>query len=216
MHSLMGLLTGEVERRRASAPTGDDVIDGLVHAAEGEKPLTAAEVVAHVFQLVMAGTDTTRSLATNVTYELLRNELWQRVAADRSLLNVAIEESLRHDPPIQLVVRTAKDGAVLSGCPIPKGDKVAVSLRSAAADEVAWGPHAAEYHLDHDGLPAHVSFGYGIHTCLGAPLARLDARVMLDTLLDRYPNLRLAEDYVWEPIPGAMLHRPQRLDVVLG
>ncbi|MEU6261093.1 cytochrome P450 [Streptomyces sp. NPDC047043] len=215
--ALFGFLTGEVERRRAAGPTGDDVIDGLVHAEPGEQEFTTREAAGHMLQLVFAGTDTTRSLATNLTYELLRDPgLWERVRQDRALLPMALEESLRHDPPLRFVIRTAKDGAELSGSPIPSGNKVLLSLQSAGADEQVWGPEAQEFSLDRETLPAHLSLGYGIHTCLGAPLARLEVRVMLEALLDRYPGMRLAEDYVWEKTPGDILHRPLRLDVVLG
>lgn len=214
---VLDYLTGLVGRRLEQPPTGEDVIDGLVHAAPGERPLSAPEIVTHVLQLVMAATDTTRSATTNTIYRLLADRRnWARVRHDRSMLPAAIEEALRLDAPLQFVLRTAKQTAELSGCPIPEANKVLLSLQSANWDDTVWGPDATEYALDRERSTSHLSFGYGIHTCLGAPLARIEVRLMTEALLDRYPDMRLAEDYRWEKIAGNMLRRPAQLDVTLA
>lgn len=166
----------------------------------------------------MAATDTTGSLITNLLYELLADRShWERLLADRSLIPAAVEESLRHDAPLQYVLRTVKQEREISGCPVEPGDRLAVSLQSANWDERAWGADAADYSLDRPaGQATTMAFGYGIHTCLGAPLARLQARVVLEHLLERFPELRLAPGYHREPPEGLLLtRRPARLDVVL-
>jgi cytochrome P450 len=214
---LLGYLTRLVQRRTTQPPSGEDVIDGLVHPATEEPPLSPTEIVSHVLQLVMAATDTTRSAMTNTLYRLLvEPHNWERIGQDRALIPLAIDESLRRDAPLQYVLRTARSEAELSGCPITEGNKVLLSLQSANWDESVWGSDAMQFALDRDRSTSHLSFGYGIHTCLGAPLARIEVRVLIEGLLDRYPRLRLAEGYEWQKIPGDMLRRPARLTVALG
>ncbi|MFF4258762.1 cytochrome P450 [Streptomyces sp. NPDC001663] len=216
--ALTGYLGEQLAARAAAPSTGADVLDGLAHPADGEPPLSPVEAVIHSFQLILAATDTTASLITNLLHELLVDRTrWERLLADRSLLPAAIEESLRHDAPLQYVLRTVTEEREISGCPVRPGDRLAVSLQSANWDERAWGADAAEYSLDRPvGQATTMTFGYGIHTCLGAPLARLEARVFLEQLLDRFPELRLAPGYHREPPPGlVMIRRPARLDVVL-
>jgi cytochrome P450 len=95
-------------------------------------------------------------------------------------------------------------------------DAPVLSLQSVGWDERAFGADAGDFSFGRAGKqPANMAFGYGIHTCLGAPLARLEARIVVEALLDRFPGLRLAPGYVREPAPGVMLRRPRRLDVVL-
>ncbi|MFK0159941.1 cytochrome P450 [Streptomyces sp. NPDC090493] len=216
--ALTRYLGGQLAVRAAAPATGADVLDGLAHPADGEAPLTPVEAVIHAFQLTLAGTDTTASLLTNLLYELLADHTrWERLLADRSLIPAAIEESLRHDAPLQYVLRTVTQERNISDCPVEPGERLAVSLQSANWDERAWGAHAADYSLDRPaGQATLMTFGYGIHTCLGAPLARLQARVVLEQLLERFPDLRLAPGYRHEPAPDVvMVRRPARLDVVL-
>ncbi|MFF3373950.1 cytochrome P450 [Streptomyces sp. NPDC002680] len=216
--AITGYLGQQLAARATAPPTGKDVLDGLAHPADGEPPLTPVEAIIHAFQLIIAGTDTTASLITNLLHELLVDRTrWERLLADRSLIPAAIEESLRHDAPLQYVLRTVSQEREISGCPVKPGDRLAVSLQSANWDERAWGADAADYSLDRPaGQATTMAFGYGIHTCLGAPLARLEARVVLEQLLERFPDLRLAPGYHREPPPGlVMVRRPARLDVVL-
>lgn len=193
------------------------MIDGLVHPAEGELPLSDLEIGVHVLQLMAAATDSTAGLLTNLLYELLSDRSrWNRLLDDTSLIPVAIEESLRHDAPLQYVLRTVTMEQEISGRMISPGHRLVVSLQSANWDEQVWGADAAEYSLDRPpGQAPTMAFGYGVHTCLGAPLARLEARVVLEELLARFPGMRLATGYHRDPAPSVMLRRPARLSVVL-
>ena len=215
--ALLGYLAEFVAARAAGAATGTDVIDGLTHPGPGEEPLTPVEVVMHCVQLILAGTDTTGSLITNLLYELLADRArWQRLVDDPGLIPSAIEESLRHDAPLQYILRTATADRVIRGCPVGAGDRLVLSLQSANLDEEAWGEDAAAFSLDRGtGHATPLTFGYGIHTCLGAPLARLEARLLLEALVERFPSLRLAPSYAWHAAPRSMVRRPARLDVVL-
>jgi cytochrome P450 len=215
--ALMGYLATLVAARTAKPTTGADIVDALVHGAAGEPELSTVEVCIHLLQLIAAGTDTTASLITNVLYELLvERDRWERLLADPALVAVAIEESLRHDSPLQYVLRTVTTDAEISGCPISPGDRLVLSLQSANWDERVFGADAGEYSLDRPAAQAAgVAFGRGIHTCLGAPLARLEAQVVLEELRGRFPDLRLAPGYRRQPAPGLMLRRADRLDVLL-
>ncbi len=171
----------------------------------------------HCIQLILAGTDTTGSLITNLLYELLLDRgRWDRIVDDRTLIPRAVEESLRHDAPLQYVLRTARADREISGCPVQSGSRAVLSLQSANLDEDAWGADAAEFSLDRNpGQATLTSFGYGIHTCLGATLARLEARLLVEALVERFPGMRLAPGYSWQAAPRFMVRRPDRLDVIL-
>lgn len=217
MAALAGYLAQLVSARTAAAATGTGVIDGLVHPGPDEDPLEPVETVMHCIQLILAGTDTTGTLITNLLYELLVDHTrWQRMVDDRTLIPRAIEESLRHDAPLQYVLRTSTADHAISGCPVGAGNRVVLSLQSANLDETSWGPDAATFSVDRDpGRATLMTFGYGIHTCLGAPLARLETRLLLEALTERFPGMRLAPDYAWRAAPHAMVRRPERLDIVL-
>jgi cytochrome P450 len=215
--ALVGYLAEQVATRAAAPGTGTGVLDGLVHPQPGEEPLTPVEVVMHCFQMILAGTDTTGSLITNLLYELLVDRRrWERIVDDRTLIPRAVEESLRHDAPLQYVLRTARADREISGCPVRSGSRAVLSLQSANLDEDAWGADAAEFSLDRNpGQAALTTFGYGIHTCLGAPLARLQTRLLVEALAERFPGMRLAPGYSWHAAPRLMDRRPARLDVIL-
>ncbi|MEU6349267.1 cytochrome P450 [Streptomyces sp. NPDC047072] len=216
--ALTEYLVQQVVARAAAPATGDDVLDGLTHPADGEAAFTPIEAALHLFQLIVAGTDTTASLITNLLCSLLEErERWERLLADPTLRPTAIEESLRLDAPLQYVLRTVKQAGEISGCPVNPGERVIVGLQSANWDQEVWGTDAESFSLDRPvGQAVSATFGHGIHACLGSPLARLETQVVLEELLRRFPNMRLAPSYRREPAPDlVMARRPDRLDVVL-
>ncbi|MHA4854262.1 cytochrome P450 [Rhodococcus sp. MSC1_016] len=215
---LLGLLGGLVAERRAR-PTerSDDVLDNLCFAAPGERTMSDAEIVTHIFQLVVAGTDTTRSLIANCIWRLLEDpSRWDTVVADRTLLPNAIEESLRVDSPAQFLVRTRKVDGTIQGCPVSEGDKVYLSLQSANLDEATWGPNAGRFDPEREDAPGHVAFGRGVHACLGAPLARIEAIAAIGALMDRYPGMRLSPRATWVNTGGTITRRPREVLVALA
>lgn len=215
MGLLMGTLTGIVEERRAQPPSHHDVIDGLVHAQEGEQELTSVEAVTHLFQLIAAATDTTRSLILNAAYRLLETDQWGLVAEDRSLLPGVIEESLRLDTPLQFVLRTSVADQDLEGVAAAPEDKVLLSLQSANHDEATWGHDSREFVIGRADSAAHLAFGRGVHACIGAPIARVEAKVAIDALLDRYPSMALSSSARWDKVDAPMMKRPQALRVTV-
>ena len=135
--------------------------------------------------------------------------------ADRELVPVAVEESLRHDPPIRFLLRNCMQARELHGEQLSPGDKVAFGLLSANRDESVFDdPHA--FRLDRPDPRGHVAFGGGPHVCPGASVARLEARVALSVILDRVGAIRPVDPGVYEEVPVAWAHGPRRLDAVLS
>jgi cytochrome P450 len=178
------------ERRRDPR---EDLLTALVEAeTEGER-LNHEELLATCLILLIAGHETTANLIGNGTVALLRNpEALARLRDDPSVTSSAVEELLRYDSPVQLTARTTLEPMVIAGVEIPANVRVASMLGSSNRDPAHFD-RADELVLDRSAAP-HVSFGGGIHFCLGAPLARLEARTAMPELLRRVPNLALATD----------------------
>jgi cytochrome P450 PksS len=173
---------------------GDDLTSRLVQVKENEDQLNEIELVSMIFLLIVAGHETTVNLLGNGTLTLLQHpDQLQLLRDDPSLIVAAVEELLRYTAPVSLSdERWANEDIELHGKQIRKGQMVVASLVSANAD-----PH--QFH-NGDAFDItrrenqHLAFGKGIHFCLGAPLARLEAQIAFPTLLQRLPNLRLASE----------------------
>ena len=198
------------ERRREPA---DDLISAMITAQVESQHLTDAEIRSTALLLLIAGFVTTTNLVGNGVLALLRNpEQLERLRADRALVPSAVEEMLRYDSPVQLIFRTASEPLDVQGHEIPTGDGVVVLLGAANRD-----PQAFENPDTFDigrGDRTHLGFGWGIHHCLGAPLARLEAQVAFEVLLDRFSNWKLGEGgFTRQPNP--VLRGLSRLDLVV-
>ncbi|PLW74173.1 cytochrome P450 [Streptomyces sp. SCUT-3] len=200
---MRGYLADLIHRKRAELPAearpGEDLISGLIRASDHGEHLTENEAAAMAFILLFAGFETTVNLIGNGTYALLRNPAQRTLlqeSLDRggsALLATAVEELLRYDGPVELATwRFATEPLTLAGERIAAGDPVLVVLAAADRDPARFdGPDTLD--LARRDNP-HLGFGHGIHYCIGAPLARLEAQTALATLLRRLPDLRLAAD----------------------
>jgi cytochrome P450 len=199
--------------RRADAPADDGPVAEDVAAAEDVvgtvipddvlSLLTVArrngtislEEARHLgYQLLVAGHETTTSLLGMMLYRLLeRPALLAQLRADRSLLPPAIEEALRFDSPVHGLFRTNAEACSVHGTPIPERSKVQLLFASANRDPAQF-PEPDEFRLDRERreLGRHVAFGWGIHHCIGAPLARLETRIAFDRIFDRLDGIELA------------------------
>ncbi len=187
----------EIDRRRAIVADGgtppDDLTTRLIVTEIDGRRLTDDVLQGFMSFLLIGGSGTTTMLIGNVVHHLITNrDQWEQVRADRSLVELAIEESLRYDAPVHGLFRTPTSDVELHGVTIPADTKTLVLYASANRDPAAWDD-PDEFRLDRDKrkLSHHLAFGYGTHICLGAALARLESRIALNALLDRMPNLRL-------------------------
>ena len=193
------LVTVIEERRRAP---GDDLLSGLLAVEDGGDRLSPAELIAFVTLLYVAGHETTVNLVGNGVLALLRHpDELARWRDDPSLDGRAVDELLRYDGPVQHTVRVAMTdvayddghgGTVVVG----RGDTVLAVLGAANHDPSVFDdPH--RLHLDRPNASRHVAFSAGIHYCLGASLAKLEAEVVLTSLVRRFPDLRLGDEPRW-------------------
>jgi cytochrome P450 len=197
---------------RRSAPT-DDVISKLVTGQVDGNGLTDEEVVSFLRLLIPAGAETTFRLIGNMITALLSDRTrYERVRADRSLVPWAIEETLRWETSVLMVSRQATRATEVAGVPIPEDGFVSVVIASANRDERHY-ERPDEFDLDRR-ADDHLSFGFGRHHCLGYHLARLEARVALDAMLDRLPHLRLDPDAPPPAITGLAFRSPKALHVL--
>jgi cytochrome P450 len=173
----------------------DDLLSAMIAAEEDGDRMTAEELQIQVILLYLAGHETTVNLIGNGTLALLRNrDQYERLVADPGLDAPAVEELLRYDSPVQLSRRIAMTEIEVGGEAIDAGEMILTLLGSANHDESKWGPTADDLDLGREGASAHLSFGSGIHHCLGAALARLEGAEAIPALVRRFPNMELAAD----------------------
>ncbi len=210
-------LIGVAEARRL-APADDLVSVLATVGAEGDAgaaPLYAdrlseAELAMFLIQLLIAGNETTRNLISAGLVALADHpEQWAALRADRSRLPGAVEELLRWTTPVISFMRTATAPTTVRGQRIGEGDPLLLVYASANRDEDVFGADAGELRIDRHPNP-HVSFGFGPHFCLGAALARLEARIVLNELLDRFGTLTPAGPVERSPSPviAGVRHAP--------
>ncbi|MBW2372806.1 MAG: cytochrome P450 [Deltaproteobacteria bacterium] len=184
---MMGYFAGLIEKRRTDP--GEDIISALVHGRlnTGEE-VSPAKILGMGFTMVTGGNDTTTGLLGGAL-ELLTEHPDQRARLrdDPALLKNAVDEFLRLTSPVQGLARTSTRDVEIEGKVIPEGRKVMLLYGSANRDEREFGPHAAEFDVTRK-IRRIMSFGYGPHHCIGAAIARLQARVALEELLSRCPD----------------------------
>ncbi|MCX6489272.1 MAG: cytochrome P450 [Mycobacterium sp.] len=195
---LRGYLRDLLRLRRADP--GEDLMSGLIAVEEAGDQLTEEEIVATCNLLLIAGHETTVNLIANGALALLRHpEHWVALGQDSSRASAIIEETLRYDPPVQLVSRVAGEDMSIGeqGVRVPKGDTMLLLLAAAHRDPAVI-ERPDEFNPTRDSV-RHLAFGLGPHFCLGAPLARLEATVALSALTKRFPNARLAKEPAYKP-----------------
>ena len=180
---------------------GDDLTTQLVQAEEAGSKLSNEELTANIILLFGAGHETTVNLIGNALLALHRNpDQLELLKSNLSLMPNAIEEFLRYDSSVQLTYHVAMEDVEIGGVKIPQGDNVMCLLGSANHDPAVYPDHPDRLDITRPNVRP-LSFGGGIHFCLGAQLARLEAEVALTTLLRRIPNLRIddVENPKWRP-----------------
>lgn len=187
-----------VDKKRGNP--SNDLVSALIQAESEGTKLSAQELYSMIMLLIVAGHETTVNLITNMTLALLEhpNQL-QLLRQNLDLIDSAIEESLRYYSPVEITtMRWASESFTLHGQNIEQKDEVIISLASANRDEKVF-PNADRFDITRKNN-RHIAFGHGIHFCLGAPLARLEAKIAIPTLLHRMPDLKFKgkrEDLKW-------------------
>lgn len=187
-----------VDKKRENP--SDDLVSALIQVESEGTKLNAPELYSMIMLLIVAGHETTVNLITNMTLALLEhpNQL-QLLRQNPDLIDLAIEESLRFYSPVEITtMRWASESFTLHGQHIQPKDEVIISLASANRDEKIF-PNADIFNITRKNN-RHLAFGHGSHFCLGAPLARLEAKIAIPTLLHRIPDLKLKgkrEDLKW-------------------
>lgn len=183
--------TMDVIKDRRANPT-DDLFSVFINSEVEGQRMDDNEIVMETLLILIGGDETTRHTLSGGTEQLMRNrDQWDRLAADPSLMPGAIEEMLRWTSPIKNMCRTLTADTVFYGTELKKDEKVMLMFESANFDGDQFA-NPDEFHIDRN-PNSHLAFGFGTHFCMGNQLARLELRLMTERLLQRLPDLRLAD-----------------------
>ncbi|MER6345895.1 cytochrome P450 family protein [Streptomyces sp. NPDC001595] len=201
-----------IEAKRGAGP-GDDLLSALISTTDedGDR-LSPAELRGMAYLLLLAGHETTVNLITNGVHALLTHpDQLAALRADMTLIDGAVEEMLRYEGPVETATfRYAAEPLELAGVRVEAGETVMIGLTAADRDGARY-PEPDRFDIRRDPR-SHLAFGHGIHFCVGAPLARLEARTAIRTLLERAPDLRL-DGSPGEWLPGMLIRGMRSLPV---
>jgi cytochrome P450 len=185
-----------IEKRRGKP--GDDLMSALIEVEESGDQLTEDEIISTCNLLLVAGHETTVNLIANAILAMLRHPWqWAALGTDPARAAAVVEETLRYDPPVQLVGRIAGDDMTIGDTTVVKGDTMMLLLAAAQHDPAAF-ERPDEFDPDRETI-RHLAFGRGPHFCLGAPLARLEAAAALSAVTARFPRARLDSQPQYKP-----------------
>jgi cytochrome P450 len=204
-------ISAELDERRA-APR-DDMLSVLVQPDPDEGAMTNAELVWFIRELMVAGNETTTKLITDMVLRLSdQPEQWHRLHADPARATVMVEEGLRLASPAQGMFRRVTQPVTLGGVPLPEGAVVFLSFISANRDEAVF-ESPDEFNPDRPHVRHHLSFGQGIHACLGNVLARMEATAVLRELAERVDRLEVVDPAAVRYLPSFFLRGITELPV---
>jgi len=212
MREMIGYFQGLIAARREAGTTEGDLLGALLAAEQDGQRLNERELLGFCVLLLVAGNETTTNLIGNTVQVLSEQpEVRARLVADPALWPSAIEESLRFRSPVQCIFRATVADTTLGGQDLPAGSYLRVWIGSANRDEAIF-PEATAF--DPTRTPnRHLAFGVGIHFCLGAPLARLEAQIALTALYRRFPELHAIPGRPVTYLPNVIVHGPTTLPV---
>jgi cytochrome P450 len=172
----------------------DDLVSIVLRAADEGGAMRPDQVVPYLYTLYLAGMHTTVNQTALSVLALMRHRSQWEVLRDRpGVVEDAVEELLRYDSTAQYMIRDALEDLEIAGVPIARGERMIAWISSANRDAAKWGPTADALDVTRADARAHIAFGKGPHVCVGSWLARLELRVVLATLVQRWPGLELAD-----------------------
>lgn len=192
----------------------DDLTSDLIRMRNGDdETLTLNEIASCMITLLVAGHETTTAQINNTLLHWLgEREYWEQLCENPASIPQALEESMRYDPSVCTWRRLARKTTVVNGVEIPEGANLLLMLNSANHDDDMF-PDPDRIDITRDNVRDHLAFGYGIHYCVGAPLARLEMGILLEKLTQRMPNLRLVPDQSIDYVRNISFRGPIRLAV---
>lgn len=177
---------------------GDDLLSALIQVEEAGDQLTEEEIISTCTLLLIAGHETTVNLIANASLGMLRDpNQWKLLGQNADRAPLVVEETLRYDPPVHMVARVAEGDMSIRDFTLPSGEWVLLMLAAAQRDPEA-GPDLDVFNPDRAEIK-HLAFGHGPHFCLGAPLARLEAKRALSSITARFPKARLIGEPTYRP-----------------
>ncbi|SKB79755.1 cytochrome P450 [Sphingopyxis flava] len=206
----------DLVEQRKKVP-GDDYPSWLLASRGGDDTrLTENEIKSLVFASLLAAHETTSNASANLLLELLRRpEDWKALVDDPKLIPNAVEEGLRYVSSVVAWRRLAKEDVEIGGVTLPAGSKIILSLASAGRDEATF-ENGETFDIRRKNARSHVAFGNGLHFCMGAPIARMQMRMMVEELTAAFPNMQLIEDDPVEIVGVLTFRGPTRLPVRLN
>src|SRR5438874_5806969 len=199
-----------IAARRGSGEERNDLLGALLEA-----PISDERVLTHLSKdILVGGIETTTHFVANLFHQVLTTPgLYEKLRDDRGLVATAVEESLRHLAPVQVVFRRTKEDAAIGDTAVPEGSVVVLGLASASRDESVF-PAPDSFDVGRgDAAKRHLAFNGGIHLCVGAPLARLEGVCALEAALDRIPHMELAPGESYERVDFFMMRGPKHMRV---
>ncbi len=193
----------------------EDIISVLIQATENEGKLVKEELLAFCIILLVAGNETTTNLISNAVYTFMENKtIWEKVKQNADLVPNVIEEVLRYRSPVRALTRKVKAETTIGGHVLKPNHTVIAWIGSANRDEKKFS-HSEDFDFSRDPNP-HLAFGNGIHFCLGAPLARLEAKIALTRLINSYSDISFQEGYKIDPIRSPFIYGLKSLPILVN
>ena len=201
----------DLVQQRIASPQ-DDLPSDMLEMRSGDDSILEIEDINNVvFGLLLAGHETTTNMSANAILTLLEHrDSWEAIVADPGLIPNTVEECLRYRPSVVAWRRLTREDVELSGVSIPAGQRILCFLPSGNRDEDRVD-HGEEFDISRTDARAHISFGFGRHFCLGAPLARFELVVILEELTKRLPGMRLVADQDFMPVETVQFRGPREL-----
>lgn len=197
-----------IAEQRALPRPSSRLFEVLLTAEVEGRPLTDREIVTQLHFMIQAGVHTTRALLTHLVNRLVQEpDRFDALAADPELIPRFVEESLRHDSPVQRTTRRCAHDTGVGGVAVAAGEWVEMGIGSANRDEAVYD-EPGEFRLDRDDPRHHLAFGAGSHVCPGATLARLEAVTAVRVLVERLERLQSLPGATYPPLPGSLGHQP--------